>query len=81
MEQRYDVELRKCQESQGRIQQMALVLKEKNDKLKDETNRLEKRMAECDALEKQLQQWQKELEDGVTIVSPSREDEDLGLNY
>ena len=66
-ERHFEVELRKCQEAQARVQEMALRLKQKNEQVKEDTKQLERRMAECDALERQLQQWQDELEDGAAI--------------
>jgi hypothetical protein len=38
-------------------------------------------MAECDALERQLQHWQQELEEGVTTLTSPREDGDLGSSF
>lgn len=80
MELHYETELKKCRESQRKVAEMAGQLKYKSDDLKEKSLSLDKRMAECDALERQLREWQRELEgEGGTAVSPGGSD--LGLSF
>merc|ERR1712238_360189 len=79
-ETHYNNELKKCRRAQRKVAEMASRLKEKNDEMKDRGINLEKRMMECDAIERQLRHWQRELEEGGTTLM-SRDGSDLGFSF
>jgi chromosome segregation ATPase len=79
-EMHFNVELKKCREAQKKVADLASRLKKRNDEITQQNVRLDTRMAECDALERQLRHWQQELEEGATNASFSR-GSDVGFSF